>query len=142
MNRLLPLLLLSLTLLTAACQKDEAQPASTPTLEGRWQYQTSDGYDYDKTGKVLAHKPYTFNSYYLLVTPDALRYMRPTTNDQFDIDIIQGRKGDTLELGPGSDARQAIITELTEHALTLRFYKWYVDPLDGSYGCLDDHYTR
>ncbi|GGG53898.1 hypothetical protein GCM10011378_32610 [Hymenobacter glacieicola] len=103
------MLLLSLTLLTAVCQKDE-ETAPKPTIEGRWEYRSSDGYTYDKAGNVLAHKPHTFNSYYLLIAPDALRYMQPTTNNQFDIDVIRGRKGDTLELGPGSDAPQAIIT--------------------------------
>jgi hypothetical protein len=50
MPRLLPLLLLCLTLLTA-CKKDAAEP---PALEGRWKLQSTYLRDYDQAGILQA----------------------------------------------------------------------------------------
>ncbi|MBX0289445.1 hypothetical protein K3G63_03300 [Hymenobacter sp. HSC-4F20] len=137
MNRLLPLLLLSLTLLTAACQKEEATPVEAP-LEGRWTPLSTTEYAYSATG-ALTQKTNVpvLPDVYLHITRDSLSY-RSTLNN-FSLGSFKlVRQGKTLSYGTGA---YCTILELTDHKLVLHYKAQNVAP-GSPYTEPEDVYTR
>ncbi|RPD44651.1 hypothetical protein DNI29_21215 [Hymenobacter sediminis] len=123
MTRLL-LPLLSLTLLTTACKKENAQPEPTPGLEGSWQEQAyqevirynTDGIVRSESGPLTLAAPalYSFSGSTLTVKQDG------TTRD-----FTYTRQGDDLNLlatdQPSPDPYKLTIAQLTKTELTLHY---------------------
>ncbi|TGE20901.1 hypothetical protein [Hymenobacter metallicola] len=65
MPRLLPLLLLCLTLLPVACTKD----SDLPTLKGRWNYTSSTTFVYNTDGTLREAVSSSIPVHYIAITP-------------------------------------------------------------------------
>ncbi|TGE24200.1 hypothetical protein E5K00_03015 [Hymenobacter aquaticus] len=76
MPRLLPLFLLCLTLLTAACKKDTAEEPA-PSLEGRWTPQTYDSKNYAANGGYIGGSSGTEPADYFLLKDGILTWYHP-----------------------------------------------------------------
>jgi hypothetical protein len=121
-KRLLPLVVLSLTLLTTGCQKEDA-----PSLDGRWRMQTSFYYDYDNAGNRLSGRTDQVDTLgvYHIISANTMDYYdhkdRVLTSSTFT------REGNTLHLRSVDLSTQQVtnrdltIEELTDQRLTLRF---------------------
>jgi hypothetical protein len=118
-KRLLPHLLLSLTLLSAACKKEKNEPEPEPAsmLEGRWTEQNRIFYDMDPlTGQQMQERIYPPEPHNWQFTRDSI-----IVTSRFDTRLrwptTFTRRGDTLRY----DRTRARILELTDHKLVLRF---------------------
>lgn len=128
-------MLLSLTLLTAACQQETATPAS-PGLEGRWNAESVTAFNYSATGQLLSQDKQPDRSFYLVLTRDSLYYRDIRDGNSWG-KYPYTRQGNSLQYGRS----QITITELTDHALTLRFKDPNQTP-SAPYQEVEDHYTR
>ncbi|UOQ77395.1 hypothetical protein MUN84_01355 [Hymenobacter sp. 5516J-16] len=136
MPRFLPFLLLNLTLLTAACQKEDAKPAEAP-LEGRWTPDSSFDYNYSATGAFVSKTSITVTpNFYLRITSDSLSY-RATVGNYSLGHYKLFRQDKNLTFGRLS----CTIMELTDHKLVLHFKALGVPP-GGAYTEQEDVYTR
>jgi hypothetical protein len=128
-------LLLSLAMVLGGCKKDE--PAPEPTLEGRWNPETSIEYQFDAAGKPTGQTSMPLpKDYYLLFTKDSLYYRSVRDNSSLGSYLID-RQNNSFSLGRTT----ALITELTAHKLTLRFKPVGV-PAGMPYGEAEDIYSR
>ena len=127
-------LLLPLVLLTFSCSKDTPKPA--PELTGRWNAVSTTGFDYGADGQLLKQQTIPDQSFYLVITADSIHYRDIRDNNSWG-SAKYTRDGQEIRYGRA----QATITELTEHALTLRFKDANRTP-NNPYQEVEDHYTR
>ncbi|TGE24201.1 hypothetical protein E5K00_03020 [Hymenobacter aquaticus] len=122
--RLLPLLLLCLTLLTA-CKKDAAAPE--PPLEGRWMITQFYSKEYDTAGTLLSEKvsPPGPNPPLMVITPNTVYYINTVTGNVIDPVEQYTREQNKLRLH-GTPEREAHIVELTAHKLVLSYPRVFV----------------
>lgn len=132
MKYLFPLLLLSSVLLTTACDKEDPEP----TLLGRWNAESTTGYNYSASGQFLDEQTLVEKRFYLLVTKDSLHYRDIRDGNSWG-SAAYIRQGSTIRYGNA----EATITELTDHSLTLRFKNLNKAP-NTPYQEVADHYTR
>jgi hypothetical protein len=116
MPRLFPLLLLCLTLLTAACKKDKAEP-EVP-LEGRWTFESGTEFFYKPDGTLTKTEEAVFIPSYLIISADAMTYYA-TLNNAIIIQYTYTRQDKALHLTAPSKADVELV-ELTEHRLVMR----------------------
>ncbi|GGG53916.1 hypothetical protein GCM10011378_32630 [Hymenobacter glacieicola] len=130
-------MLLSLTLLTAACQKEsnEPEPVEAP-LEGRWIPDSSFDYNYSASGAFVSRTSITvIPDYYLRITPDSIGYHAAIDNRSLGHYKLF-RQNKNLTFGRIS----CTILELTNHKLILRFKA--TTPPGGAYTEQEDVYIR
>lgn len=132
MKYLFPLFLLSSGLLTAACDKEDPKPA----LLGRWNAESTTGYNYSATGQFIDQQTLEEKRFYLLVTKDSLFYRDIRDDNSWGREAYT-RQGNTIRYGNA----EATITELTDHSLTLRFKNVNKAP-NTPYQEVADHYVR
>ncbi|MDF7811480.1 hypothetical protein [Hymenobacter sp. YC55] len=132
MKYFFPLFLLSGALLTTACDKEDPEP----TLLGRWNAESTTGYNYSATGQFIDQQTIEEKRFYLLVTIDSLRYRDIRDGSSWG-SAVYTRQGNTIKYGNA----EATITELTDHSLTLRFKNVNKVP-NTPYQEVADHYVR
>jgi hypothetical protein len=130
------LLFLGTLLLLVACGKDTPKPAAEPELLGRWNADGFTAYNYSASGQLLNQNRMPDKSYYMLITRDTVYYH----------DIRDGNpQGKEPYTRQGNSIRypraNVTITELTDHALTLRYKDQNQTP-GATYQEVEDHYTR
>ncbi|MBX0289450.1 hypothetical protein K3G63_03325 [Hymenobacter sp. HSC-4F20] len=118
MPRLLRLLLLSLTLLAAACQKDNSEPK--PSIEGRWTLKRLVTYMYDANGKLLTQttdSTSTALTFYTVISKDSIRHYSVTDNFPLGGSKLTYLNANSFTYDQGT----VVIKELTAHTLVLRY---------------------
>lgn len=124
-------------LISAACRKE----LNEPPLQGKWQYQVTNEFTYDKSGAFLTQQPSWQSPHFIQIGPDVLDYV--SVDDIVTLHLTYARESNTLHLRPlypGSN--DALITELTDHKLVFRFEKAYANPFTNAYTSLEHTYTR
>jgi hypothetical protein len=134
MKQLRPALLLCISLLMVACGKDTPKPA--PDLLGRWNAESTEGFNYSASGKLESQVMQVTKDYYMVITQDSLSYRELLNGSNWGKDKYT-RQGNEIRYG----IAHGTITELTEHALTLRFVDPYKKP-NTPYQEVEDYYTR
>lgn len=134
MRTLLPLL--SSLLLLASCGKDTPKPTAEPELLGRWNAESVTAYNYNATGQLLSQNKVPDRTFYLLLTRDSIYYRDVRDGNSWG-KYAYTRQGNSLQYGRS----RITITELTNHALTLRFHDPNQMPA-APYQEIEDHYSR
>jgi hypothetical protein len=116
MTNKLPLVFLSVTLLMAACRKDEAP--STISLEGRWYQQNSTELLYDAQGKLVAQRvvPTPAETPYLVIAATTVEEHANSMVTVYPVHAYT-RQQNTLRYSDGTTVE---VTQLTANELTLR----------------------
>ncbi|GAA4023907.1 hypothetical protein GCM10022409_04750 [Hymenobacter glaciei] len=124
-----------------SCKKESvAEPA--PVLEGRWEFRSTVTYNYNATNQLLSKSeqfPGQYGAFYLVLTTDSLKYFKSYDNSPLGAYKIS-RNGNEIQIPKLQ--RTPIITELTNHSLSLRFQKTFVIGSTGAYEDLEDNYVR
>ncbi|SNR28622.1 MULTISPECIES: hypothetical protein [Hymenobacter] len=118
MPRFLSLLLLSLTLLTAACKKEESKPK--PSIEGRWTLKELVDYEYDAEGKLLTQKSDSSPAalyFYTVISKDSILFYDVKDNSPLGGDKLTYLSSDTFTYSSVT----VVVKELTDHKLVLRY---------------------
>jgi hypothetical protein len=140
MNRLHSSLLLSLTLLTAACEKDEKTvPAEEAPLEGTWQWQRATNLHYDAQNKLFATTPQIWQpgDFSLIITGQTIRTVDNKT--QYTVTSPYTRQDSVITYTNFLIRRT--IRELTARTLTLYTRGEYSAPSAGNFGGRTDSYV-
>jgi hypothetical protein len=125
---------LSVLLLLVACGKDTPTPAAEPELLGRWNADGFTAYNYSASGQLLSQK--RENYYYMLVTRDTVYYRNIRDGSSLGKEAYT-RQGNSIQYPRAT----VTITELTDHALTLRYKDQNQKP-GATYQEVEDHYNR
>lgn len=144
MTRLLRLLLLlSLTLLTAACKKDAPKPEASPVLEGTWQEQAyqevitynDDGTVRGESGPITVTNPptYSFTGSTLTIKRDGTTYGFTYTRQGNQVSLLATDR-------PSPDPYEMTIAHLTKTELILHHKLVYQQI--GGYSITVFHFTR
>ena len=134
MRKHLAALFLGTGMLVGACSRNVPEPA--PEFIGRWNARSTTAYRYDAAGNVLGQSTTPDASFYVVVTPDSLRYHASADGRAIGRHKYL-RQGNEIQMG----SIRCTITELTLHTLTLHFDERNRVP-NTPYSVLADHYTR
>jgi hypothetical protein len=123
MPRVLSLLLLSLTLLTAACKKEDE-----PTLLGRWYYDSSHVQEFDRNGNLLMERMDPLRSEGKYNATSDTRIDRYDANGQLLSNSEYTREGKVLHIKEidlmtrrVKDNRDVTIVSITDQYLVWRY---------------------
>ncbi|RSK50061.1 hypothetical protein [Hymenobacter rigui] len=122
MNQTLFSLLLGLTLLTAACDKKNDEPKPAPSIEGRWEIQSTNTYSYDADRKLLRYTVDTSAAaryFYTIISKDAILHYDRKNNSLLGGGPITYLNPTTVTYGRTSGT--IVIKELTAHRLVLHY---------------------
>ena len=121
MPRLLPLLLLCLLLLTAACRKDTTEPEPDKPgslLEGRWNFQSVTRNTYKPDNTLLGSQSFFSDPHYLIFTAGTVTYYNAKDNSLTD-QFRYVHDGNHIDYSSPQHADMTVL-ELTEHRLTMQ----------------------
>jgi hypothetical protein len=144
MPRLLPFISMCLTLLTAACKADKAEPdpVPAPLLEGRWYHSQLIYSDYTPSGQLIERKVYdSRKTTYLIFEPDVLYFFNALDNTWTIPPTNYKRVGNEL-YGHPDGFYYGVITKLTKDTLQIQRAKWYTYYPSGNYIDEEKVYTR
>jgi hypothetical protein len=109
MARLIPFLLLYLLLLASACTKEDVKPS----LEGRWNYQSTTAYVIDRDGKLFDESTPVWPPHYLVITGTVVQYFSSPEDQLLSTSEINGQS----EIVTRGSERHTV-TKLTAKTLT------------------------